>query len=100
MTKEITLEIATQIYDVIKDAVAFHRAIGNGLADALVWDNIVPTKEGGARCLKALLEKGDYSTGEIAEVNDHLSYWNENYEALRTQVFYRDDAHISPSEIK
>jgi|SRR3989344_3648307 len=95
---KLPLETAKLIYGVIKEAVDFHRAIEEGLVDALVWDNVVPTKEGGKRCLNRML---DEDIGELrSEIDDYSKYWEERYDDLKRQVFYREDPTIIRSEKK
>lgn len=98
MANKIPLKTAKVLYNVVEEAIVFHRAIKDGLADALIWDNVVPKKEGGTLCIETLLERGDYSDKEKEELRKNLGYWNENYEALRKDVFYRKDPIISRSE--
>jgi len=47
MVIEMQLETAEELYRVVEDAIIFHRTIKSGLVDAVIWSNVVPTKEGG-----------------------------------------------------
>ncbi|MEK6914795.1 MAG: hypothetical protein AABW83_04045 [Nanoarchaeota archaeon] len=67
-TCAITLGEAKKLYKLVKEAVAFHRGIKDGLADAVIWNNLVPTKKGGNLCLRIVLEEGDYSGEYKSEI--------------------------------
>jgi len=45
-----------------------------------------------------LLERGDYSQEQREKLESNRNYWNSNYEALRTQIFYRDNPVVNISE--
>ena len=98
MTEKISLQTGRQLYEVVDEAIKFHVAIKDGLANAVVWNNVVPTKKGGVLCMNTLLEARDYSSEQRREINENLKYWKANYEALRRQVFYRKRAIVSLSE--
>ena len=99
MTIEISLKTVKGLYKVVEEAIIFHKGVNGRLADAVVWNNVVPTKEGGVLCMNTLLEEGNYSQKQRDKLNANLDYWTQNYEALKTQIFYRDSPEISLSEI-
>ena len=100
MDEEIPLETARKVYEIIDEVVNFHQVIREDLANTLIWNNVVLNKEGGRRVLETLLAKENYSAEKGEKTQQLLEYWNENYEAIRNQVFCRESSTIERWERK
>lgn len=73
----------------IEEAIGFHKALMDNVADDVVWDKQIIHKEGGAIILEEMIElqptlKSKQKWGE------NLSYWRVNYDSIRSDVYYRE----------
>ena len=96
----LALSEARELYKVVEEAVTFHCAINDGLADAVIWNNLIPTRKGGDLCLRILLGDKDYFRRSESEIKFLRKYWNKNYDLIRSQVFYRENPEVTISERK
>ena len=89
----MNLDIAKRLYEIVDEAVNVHLAIKNGLIDAVFWNNVVPTKEGGNLCLRVILDNTNSEKNKL-RIKSLRDYWNENYNLIKSQVFYRDNPDV------
>jgi len=96
--EKISLKDAESLYKVVQDANRYHQNICDGLADAVIWNNVAPTKKGGLLSMERLMENSKYFLN-VGEIRAELEYWEQNYDAIKSQVFYRKHPQVDPSEI-
>lgn len=93
-SEKLPVKTAQIVYRLVRGAISTHKALLEKLYDDVVWDDPVPTKEGGVLACETLIGRKGISPKRASAIRSDLEYWAENYQTLRKDVFYRHN----PSE--
>ncbi len=80
------IKYAEILLPIVQEAILFHQTYRQHLADAIVWNNLRPTKEGGRATLELMLKNAENSQ-EKEQLRKDLEYWELNYEDIRINVY-------------
>lgn len=88
-SQQLPLGVAQVMYGLVHGAITTHKALSEHLYDDVVWNNPVPTREGGVMACETLLGRKGLDSKKRKAIRSDLEYWTNNYETLRKEVFYR-----------
>lgn len=80
----------------VQRAVECHRAILEGVIDDVVWEGIIPAKEGGKVAMEVAMEGLKKSSGEYRQLKEDLQYWIANYGTIQRYLFTGERLPIGP----